>query len=236
MRVPVLETGYWFLVTLERPIDTLTCLLDFDREHTANLTGRMAGVDEAGRGPLAGPVIAAAVILVRSTSLEGLNDSKKVLPARRELLFRVITRNSLVGIGAADESEIEQFNIYQATRLAMKRAVLSLARTPDFVFIDGPIRLDLPLGQKSIIKGDEKSASIAAASIVAKVYRDGLMQELDRIYPGYRFGKHKGYATAEHLNRLRKLGPAPVHRKSFAPVAEILAPHPTPLPGGEREG
>ena len=193
-------------------------LLQFDLKVSKKICGLMAGVDEAGRGPLAGPVVAAAVILFRKTSLEGLNDSKKVASSRREKLFWHIARQALVGIGVVDEKRIDKINIYQATRLAMKQAVLALTRTPDFLLIDGKIKLDLPLPQKAIVRGDGQSASIAAASIMAKVYRDAWMNHLDALYPQYQFKKHKGYATAIHLAKLRQEGPSPVHRRTFAPV------------------
>ncbi len=192
-------------------------LLEFDRDILAS--GWMAGVDEAGRGPLAGPVVAAAVILERADELAGINDSKKLSPVSREKLFLKIVRHALVGVGTADERTIDTINIYEATRLAMKRAVLALPHTPAFVLIDGPLRLDLPLPQRGIVSGDQKSASVAAASIVAKVFRDRWMKHLHGLYPAYAFHAHKGYGTAEHLEALQAFGPCPVHRRSFAPVA-----------------
>lgn len=182
----------------------------------------MAGVDEAGRGPLAGPVVAAAVILIRKGPLTYLDDSKKVPPKRREFLFREIAKCALVGMGVVGEKEIDLLNILQATRLAMKKAVLALTRTPDHLLIDGPIQLDLPLPQKGIPQGDQKSAAIAAASIMAKVYRDAWMCHLDRLYPRYHFRQHKGYPTPGHLTTLRRFGASPVHRASFAPVEALL--------------
>lgn len=201
---------------------TLERLLAFDTSETATLKGWMAGIDEAGRGPLAGPVVAAAVILFRRFSISHLNDSKKILPKRREALFREIARHGLVGIGVVDEEQIDKINIYQATRLAMKRAVLSLTRTPDLLLVDGNMQIDLPLPQKPVVRGDQQSASIAAASIMAKVYRDAWMVHLDHLYPGYNFKKHKGYATPGHLKEIREIGPSPVHRRSFAPVQVCL--------------
>lgn len=178
---------------------------------------RIAGVDEVGRGPLAGPVVAAAVILYRPGNFKGLNDSKQVEPELRETLFFEILRCSVFGLGVVDEATIDKINIYQASRLAMKRAVLSLPCTPDLLLIDGKARLDLPLEQKTLIGGDAKSASIAAASIVAKVYRDRWMHYLHDLYPDYDFKSHKGYATPVHLERIRAAGPSPVHRMSFSP-------------------
>ena len=182
----------------------------------------LAGVDEAGRGPLAGPVFAAAVILFHpSKSLSGLNDSKQVLPEIRRNLYWEILKCGLVGVAKADEEEIERLNIYHASRLAMKRAVLNLTRTPDLLLIDGNARIELSLDQQTIVKGDGKSASIAAASIIAKVTRDAWMTHLHTLYPEYRFHEHKGYATPDHLRRLEKYGPSPVHRKDFAPVRRL---------------
>ncbi len=199
-------------------------LLTFDREaHRQNrVCGLMAGVDEVGRGPLAGPVVAAAVIFIRKFSTPGLNDSKQVSPKTRQRLFWEILKHSLIGIGAASEEEIDTINIYQASRLAMKRAILSLTRTPDFVLVDGKMKLDVPLPQKAVIGGDAKSASIAAASIIAKVYRDHWMEHLDSLYPEYFFKAHKGYGTPRHLEQLHKIGPSPVHRKTFEPVRTLL--------------
>lgn len=193
----------------------------FDRQEAPVRGGEwMAGVDEAGRGPLAGPVVAAAVILLKPETLAGINDSKKLSAERREELYVRIARASLVGIGFADEKQIDELNIYEATRLAMKKAVLNLPHTPASLLIDGPMRLDLPLEQKGVIQGDGKSASIAAASIVAKVFRDHWMRKLHELYPHYGFHRHKGYGTAEHMQALKEKGPSPIHRYSFAPVRE----------------
>ncbi len=197
-------------------------LLEFDLTLIPHPHARLAGVDEVGRGPLAGPVVAAAVIFRRSGNFSenfaGLNDSKKVTPENRERLFREIIKHSFVGLGIVDEATIDLINIYQASRLAMKRAVLDLTCTPDLLMIDGNARLDLPLAQKTIVKGDSKSASIAAASIVAKVYRDHWMLHLDEVYPGYQFKDHKGYGTPGHLKCIEEQGPCEVHRRSFAPI------------------
>jgi ribonuclease HII len=196
-------------------------LLAFDRQEALAMGGGwMAGVDEAGRGPLAGPVVAAAVILVRSETLFGIDDSKKLSAQRREELYIKIARSSIVGIGFADEKQIDELNIYEATRVAMKNAILNLPHTPASLLIDGPMRLDLELEQKGITHGDGKSASIAAASIVAKVFRDHWMRKLHKLYPDYGFHKHKGYGTAEHMRVLKEKGPSLVHRRSFAPVRE----------------
>jgi ribonuclease HII len=206
----------------EGPSSVLSRLLAFDEEAAHGIGGCIAGMDEAGRGPLAGPVVAAAVIFVRNPQrLTGLNDSKKVAPKRREILFREISRLSLVGIGVVDEAQIDEINIYQATRLAMKRALLSLSLTPQLVLIDGNLQVDVPISQRAVIGGDQKSAAIAAASIVAKVHRDAWMVYLDRLYPDYCFRDHKGYATPTHLRCLHERGPSPVHRRSFAPVRNL---------------
>ena len=197
-----------------------TLLFGFDERFRKDGSEVIAGIDEAGRGPLAGPVVAAAVIFRKKISLPRLNDSKKVSPEGRKALFWEIISHAVVGIGTAAEGVIDEINILQATRQAMREAVLALSRTPTLLLIDGPIRLDLPLPQFPLIEGDGKSASIAAASIVAKVYRDSLMENLDLLYPGYGFGGHKGYPTPEHLAILRLKGPSKIHRRTFAPVAK----------------
>jgi len=193
-------------------------LFRFDERMGSPLTGALAGIDEAGRGPLAGPVVAAAVIFRRRVPLSGLNDSKKVSPTLREVLFKQILSHSLVGISAVSEQVIDRVNILQATRLAMREAVLALPKTPLLLLIDGKIRLDLPLPQVAIVRGDNQSAAIAAASIVAKVWRDHRMRAFDSIYPGYGFALHKGYPTPEHLKVLQSKGATVIHRKSFSPV------------------
>jgi len=186
--------------------------------------GLSAGVDEAGRGPLAGPVVAAAVILDPSRPIDGLADSKALLPARREALAPVIRAQSLSwGLGWADASEIDALNILQATMLAMRRALLALHLPPSHVVVDGNRCPDLRgLGfectGEAVVKGDAKVASISAASIIAKVARDEFMRGLDGEYPGYGFAVHKGYPTAAHIAALRRLGPSAVHRRSFGPV------------------
>lgn len=197
-------------------------LFRFDERIGAYPGDMVAGVDEVGRGPLAGPVVAAAVIFIKKTPIQGLNDSKKLSPKVREFLFRQIVPQALIGIGRVSESAIDEMNILEATRLAMREAILALPCTPSLLLIDGNIHLDLPLRQMSIIEGDAQSASIAAASIVAKVYRDSLMDELDKTYPAYGFALHKGYPTPLHLAALRRNGVSPIHRKSFRPVAEAL--------------
>jgi ribonuclease HII len=186
--------------------------------------GLSAGVDEAGRGPLAGPVVAAAVILDPSRSIDGLADSKAIAPARREVLAAEIRSRSLSwALGWADAAEIDALNILQATMLAMRRALLALHLPPSHVVVDGNRCPDLRgLGfectGESVVRGDATVASISAASIVAKVARDEFMRELDGHYPGYGFAVHKGYPTTAHIEALRRLGPSAVHRRSFGPV------------------
>ncbi|MBE6828633.1 MAG: ribonuclease HII [Ruminococcaceae bacterium] len=176
----------------------------------------ICGIDEAGRGPLAGPVFAAAVILPPGQMIEGLNDSKKLSEKKREALFDVIKKTAIVyAVGFATEQEIDKINILQATFLAMKRACDGLSLRPDLALVDGNRMPRLGMDTQTIIKGDALSASIAAASILAKVSRDRLMAEIDRIYPEYQFAKHKGYGTALHRELLKQYGPSPVHRKTF---------------------
>ena len=176
----------------------------------------VCGVDEAGRGPLAGPVCAAAVILPAGLVLEGVNDSKKLSEKKREELFPVICEKALAyGIGWADEREIDEINILQATYRAMKRAVESLPLTADYALIDGNRMPPLAIPGTTIVKGDALSMSIAAASILAKVSRDRVMVQFSREYPQYGFEQHKGYGTAAHVQALREYGPCPLHRQSF---------------------
>ena len=176
---------------------------------------RIAGLDEAGRGPLAGPVVAAAVILPPSLYIEGLNDSKKVSPSKREKLETLIKENAIAwGIGEASHTEIDAQNILNATKLAMARALAALAIAPDYLLLDA-IQLETHLPQESIVQGDAKVACISAASILAKTYRDRLMREWDKQYPAYGFKQHKGYPTAAHKRIVMEIGPCPIHRRSF---------------------
>lgn len=198
-------------------------LRQFERQALENGYQVIAGIDEVGRGPLAGPVIAAAVILPNNCELLEVNDSKKLSEKKRDRLFVQICETAVaVGIGIVDEQTIDQVNIYQATKLAMKEAVGKLSFTPDYLLLDAMKLEDLPIAQKSIIKGDAKSVSIAAASIVAKVTRDRLMTEYGEQYPGYNFEKNAGYGTKEHLAGLDRFGPCPIHRKTFAPVKNFF--------------
>ena len=197
---------------------------DFTRERALRARGFLfvAGVDEAGRGPLAGPVVAAAVILPDEFELDGLNDSKKVAPKKREALHAKLTAQAAVlwAVGEASVEEIDRLNILRATHLAMARALDTLPRKPDHALVDGlPVR-GLPVGHTALVGGDALSLSIAAASIIAKVTRDRLMTDLDAQYPRYGFARHKGYGVSEHLEALRNHGPCPVHRRTFQPVAQ----------------
>ncbi len=192
---------------------------DFELEKLASENGYrfVCGVDEAGRGPLAGPVCAAAVILDKDTELEGVNDSKKLSEKKREALFDVICSKAIsYSIAFASVEEIEEHNILNATYLAMNRAIEGLNISADFALIDGNrVPKDIKIECQTVVKGDAKSLSIAAASILAKVTRDRLLLEYDKKYPEYNFAKHKGYGTAEHMDAIRKYGPSEVHRPSF---------------------
>ncbi|MGB0921817.1 MAG: ribonuclease HII [Alphaproteobacteria bacterium] len=182
----------------------------------------LCGVDEAGRGPIAGPVVAAAVILDPANTPKGLNDSKKLSEPKREALFAEITATAQFGIGEASVEEIDTINILQASLLAMRRAVESLPIRPTTALIDGNKLPDLPMPAYALVKGDARSLSIAAASILAKVTRDRQMVEMDRVYPQFGFARHKGYPTKAHLSALATFGLTPHHRRSFKPVHNIL--------------
>lgn len=176
----------------------------------------ICGIDEAGRGPLAGPVYAAAVILPKGHIVEGVNDSKKISEKKRDLLFdKIIDECVCYSIGTASEQEIDEINILQATFLAMRRAVAGLEIKPDIALVDGNKKPGLDIAEQTIVKGDSKSANIAAASIIAKVSRDRYMLEMAEKYPEYQFEKHKGYGTKLHYEMLEKYGFSPIHRKTF---------------------
>lgn len=186
---------------------------------------RIAGIDEAGRGPLAGPVVAAAVVLLEGHRIEGLRDSKKVPERERQYLFYEILSSSIdIGIGIVGPEEIDRLNILRATRLAMQFAVEDLSTPPDILVIDAVSLPAIPINQLSIIKGETISASVAAASIIAKFVRDKIMLNYHQQYPNYNFEKHKGYSTKEHLDMLRLYGPCPIHRKSFHRVMSLELP------------
>ena len=181
----------------------------------------VAGVDEAGVGPMAGPVVAAAVIFDPEVFIKGVNDSKQLAAERRaELYPQIQARARAVGVGIASPGEIDELNIFWATMAASERALLALAQAPEHVLVDGRLIPELKLPQTKIVGGDRKSFCIAAASIIAKVTRDRMMVEYDAQYPDYGFAQHKGYCTADHFAALERLGPTPIHRRSFAPVWE----------------
>ena len=191
---------------------------DYTFEKTARDEGflTVCGVDEAGRGPLAGKVYAAAVILPRGLEIEGLNDSKKISEKKREALFDIIIEKAIAySIQSSSVEEIDELNILAASQLAMKRAVEALSKKPDLVLVDGNVAREFPCDAVTFIKGDSKSPNIAAASILAKVSRDRYCMEMDRQYPEYGFAKHKGYPTKQHVEKLLEFGPCPEHRQSF---------------------
>ena len=199
-------------------------------EHKALNRGyrQIAGIDEAGRGPLAGPVVSAAVILPENFSGQGITDSKKLSEKKRRALFPYIKKHAIcVATGIASHHEIDQINILQASLLSMKRSVENLSQAPDFIIpdfllIDGKFTIEMNIDQSAIVKGDSKSISIAAASIIAKVTRDAIMEELHKKYPLYNFIQHKGYPTKTHKEAILKYGPCPVHRQTFKGVKEVI--------------
>jgi ribonuclease HII len=199
-------------------------LLRFEMELWAQGFHLIAGVDEAGMAPLAGPVVAAAVILPHNYNLPGLDDSKKILSEKRrtELALKIKADSVCWSVGRAEVEEIDKINIYHSGLSAMKRAVEGLKINPDYILVDARTIPQCSFPQKGIVHGDALSASIAAASIIAKTTRDAYMIEMDRKYAGYGFASHKGYPTAEHLKALKTLGPLPIHRRTFGPVREVL--------------
>ena len=209
---------------LQKQVDEdlrLEKMLAYEKELYAQGIDLIAGVDEVGRGPLAGPVVAAAVILPKACKIPGLNDSKKIPKSKHKEIYEAVLQNAIaIGIGIKDNHVIDQVNIYEATKLAMMEAIGQLDPRPQHLLIDA-MKLDLPISQTSIIKGDANSLSIAAASIVAKVTRDQMMEKFDREYPGYDFAQNAGYGTAKHLAGLDQLGVTPIHRRSFEPVKSM---------------
>lgn len=197
-------------------------LLVFERELYDKGIKFIAGVDEVGRGPLFGPVVAAAVILKKGYNLKGLTDSKKLSEKKRNEFYEIIKKDAVaIGIGIIDEKKIDEVNIYEATKLAMKEAINNLKVKPEHILIDAmPLELDIPT--TSIIKGDSKSESIAAASVIAKVTRDSMMYEMDKKYPLYGFGSHKGYPTKKHIEALKEYGVIEGYRKTFTPVKDLI--------------
>ena len=201
--------------------ERLEGMLACEKECYARGIEFIAGVDEVGRGPLAGPVVAAAVILPKGSKIPGLNDSKKIPKSKHKEIYEAVLQEAIaIGIGVKDNQVIDQVNIYEATKLAMMEAIGQLDLQPQHLLIDA-MKLDLSIPQTSIIKGDANSLSIAAASIVAKVTRDQMMEAYDQEYPGYDFGQNAGYGTANHLVGLHKLGVTPIHRHSFEPVKSM---------------
>ena len=197
-------------------------MLAYEKELYAQGIQLIAGVDEVGRGPLAGPVVAAAVILPGNCKIPGLNDSKKIPKSKHYAIYQAVLDQALsIGIGIKDNQVIDQVNIYEATKLAMLEAIQELDPRPQHLLIDA-MKLDLPISQTSIIKGDANSLSIAAASIVAKVTRDQMMTAYDQEYPGYDFGQNAGYGTTKHLEGLEKHGVTPIHRRSFEPIKSMI--------------
>lgn len=201
----------------------LEAMLFYEKALYDNGVEFIAGIDEVGRGPLAGPVVAAAVILPKGCKIRYLNDSKKIPKSKHEAIYQeVMERAVAVGVGVKDAAVIDQVNIYEATKLAMLEALGQLSQEPEHLLIDA-MKLDTPLPQTSIIKGDANSLSIAAASIVAKVTRDKMMADYDKEFSGYGFAKNAGYGTAEHLEGLNKLGITLIHRKTFEPIKSMVA-------------
>lgn len=198
----------------------LDTMLQFEREAETNGFRRVAGVDEAGRGPLAGPIVSAAVVL--AFPVPGLNDSKQLTPGQRDVLYETLHSGAHgIGIGLVEASEIDRIGIQQANYRAMALAVAALEPSPDYLLVDGFQLPGVPQPVLRLIKGDQRSLSIAAASIVAKVTRDRIMYKLDKEFPEYRFAEHKGYATRVHLEAIARFGPCTAHRKSFSPLASL---------------
>jgi ribonuclease HII len=197
---------------------------EFEKEAISKGFSYPVGIDEAGRGPLAGPVIAAAIYIPPHLEIEGIKDSKELSPKKRRKVYEILLQSKEIdyGIGVSSPQEIDRINILQATFEAMKEAVAKLQVKPDFLLIDGNMGPLVEMKKQLVVQGDKKVRSIAAASILAKEYRDELMAELHLLYPEYNFLKHKGYPTEEHMNALRKYGPSPIHRRSFAPVRELI--------------
>ena len=201
----------------------LEFMLSYEKELYKQGLTLIAGVDEVGRGPLAGPVVAAAVILPQGCKIKSLNDSKKIPKKKHLEIFQAVQDQALsIGIGIIDNQVIDQVNIYEATKLAMKEAISQLSLQPEHLLIDA-MKLDLPISQTSIIKGDANSLSIAAASIIAKVTRDELMKDYDSQFPGYDFSANAGYGTARHLDGIEKQGITPIHRLSFEPIKSLVS-------------
>jgi len=200
----------------EKELQRLNEMYLYEKEAFEQGLEFVAGMDEAGRGPLAGPVVAACVMLPKDCLIEGVNDSKKLSPAKREKLYDIIMEQAIsVGIGIVDEKTIDEINILNATKMAMKMAVERVSPKPQLILIDAVELDDMDIPQKAIVKGDMLSISIASASIIAKVTRDRMITEADKKYPVYGFGRHKGYGTKQHIDAIKKYGICPIHRVSF---------------------
>ncbi len=198
-------------------------LMEYEAKAVNQGFKNIAGVDEAGRGPLAGPVVAAAVIFSANIEMAGLDDSKKLSPKKREELFPKIQESAITfGVAVVDREVIDEINILQAARLAMKQAVTQLNPVPGLLLIDGNQKIESTLDQWAIVKGDSKSLSIAAASVLAKVTRDRIMEDYHKVYPQYEFNRHKGYGTKLHRNLIQEHGPCPIHRSTFKGVSEYI--------------
>lgn len=201
----------------EKEVERLTVLKEEENKLYSNNIKYICGIDEAGRGPLAGPVVVGAVILPEDSFIEGVNDSKKISEKKREKLYDIITQEAIAySVGIVDQKTIDEINILNATKLGVKLALKGLKQKPELIMIDALNNLDtLEIPYISVVKGDAKNYCIAAASIIAKVTRDRMMKEWDEVYPIYGFAKHKGYGTAEHIRMLKENGPCSLHRKSF---------------------
>ena len=204
------------LRTYEKEKIRLETICEYEKEYHSKGYVHIAGIDEVGRGPLAGPVVSCAVILPKDAYIEGINDSKKLSPKKREEIFIEIKKQAIdIGIGIVEPKQIDEINILNATKLSMKIALHNLKTKPDYLFIDALTLHDVNIPQLDIIKGDEKSISISAASIVAKVTRDAIMQDYHKIYPNYNFNSNKGYGSKDHIEGIKKHGLCPIHRRSF---------------------
>ena len=200
----------------EKEIERLTNMLEIEHRLYDKGYINIAGIDEAGRGPLCGPVVAAAVILPKDKKIEGVNDSKKLTEKKREMLYDDIMNEAVaVGVGISEVDVIEKVNILNATKIAMKKAIENLKVKPDYCLIDGNQMIDIVIDAETVVSGDAKSESIAAASIIAKVTRDRMLIDYDKLYPEYGFAKHKGYGTKAHIEAIKKYGLTPIHRPSF---------------------
>lgn len=218
----LLEAWNKRIVKEQRLHDHFVTMNQYEKEIRNKGYTYIAGIDEVGRGPLAGPVVTAAVILPENFYLPGIDDSKKLSEKKRELFYEVIKREAIaIGVGIISPAEIDRINIYQATKKGMLEAINELSQTPDYLLIDA-MKLTTPYPSQSLIKGDSKSVSIAAASIIAKVTRDRMMKELHEVYPDYHFASNMGYGTQEHLVALKECGITIHHRKSFSPVKEMV--------------